>query len=169
MNITPSLEEISHFLNGKSKDEILKYVLTAYHKSGHQMVLKYFDVLINDYYISNQSMDELKSTINEFYKDSIAGKYYEDFEFNKLGVGYWPPLTDEWFNTISILLDLLCEQAIKNPSSIVKDAFIALFKLIKNMEHNANIVFAHDYSEIDIFAKYDYRAVYESMLTALGE
>lgn len=163
---TPSL--FRDFISQMSKDELVDFIMDKYTHYDQHDTFYFFEELILQYYQEQLSYEHLLKEITVFIKESRQGKYFEDFDFNKLGSDYIPPKTREWFSKAGVLLDLLCIYAEKNKTIAVKELFDRMFDLIQFMEESAAVVFAHQYNEADIYTNHDYRAIYEELILHLN-
>jgi len=93
---------------------------------------------------SRERGESLVGRITSFRTDSLAGKYYAEFEWNSKNYDHVPEETQQWFD---LLNDLLAESATlstQGEHAVAVECFGLLYDLIEYMEEGEEIVFAHE-------------------------
>lgn len=96
---------------------------------------------------SNITEEELKSRIDTFCAESLAGKYYRDFERNSKNYDWISPECQEWHDQMAEYLDLCCRLNGKFNNNLIFYCLYKLLKLLKEEIFYHNVVYAHDFGE----------------------
>ena len=87
---------------------------------------------------------ELQQRISSFCTDSLAGKYYAEFEWNSKNYTHVPEETEQWFDLLNDLLADSTQLSAQGEHAIAVEYFGLLYDLIEQMEEGDEIVFAHE-------------------------
>ncbi len=83
--------------------------------------------------------------VNQFYKDSLEGRYYAPFNINSKNYRDIPEETKEWFSRISELLRDSVKLSERGEDEAAVECFKLLNELIEQMSNGEEIVFADEY------------------------
>ena len=83
--------------------------------------------------------------VNQFYEDSLGGRYYAPFDINSKNFRYIPEETEEWFSRIGELLIDSVKLSERGEDVAAVECFKLLNELIERMSDGEEIVFADEY------------------------
>ncbi len=112
---------------------------------------------------SDLDAEEFFQEVESFYSLSLDEHYYAPFNINSKNFMHIPDETEQWFDTISDLLDNACELVERSEKETVLPAFKLLMDLIKRIKNGDEIIFADEYGSWMINSKQDYKKVYQTL------
>ena len=104
-----------------------------------------FGKIIKDVPSSTVDGEDLLSTIEIFYKSSLAGHYYAPFDINSKNFSDIPEETEEWFEEIGDHLEDSSRLTDQGDHRMAVKCFKLLHELIDKMEDGDEVVFADEY------------------------
>jgi hypothetical protein len=153
-------EEIFKSIKILKKDKLIELIDEAFVNMSSRTRQAVFAKFTIGKDINTGASKNVLEQIEDFYCRSINGNYYAPFNMNSKNYSYIPEETDEWFGDIELYLDTTCELVKNEQYELSVKCYKILFELIEKMEHGEDIVFAHEYGDWMICAKYDYVKYY---------
>lgn len=123
----PHHSTLEAFLQKKSKTELIKIISDTYQLSHGKITWDLFGDILYEVQLNSLDAGELRQKVENFYKESLQGKYYVSFSKSIMEI---PEATDNWFNELSLLLDLCCELVFRGEKQTAGFCFHRLFEII---------------------------------------
>lgn len=137
-------EKLFNALKRKTKPVLLDLLEAAYHEMDTQQRRDVFADISKEIKPKKISGKKILEEVEEFYRRSLAGKYYEPFDINSKNFSDIPEETDEWFRKLDDLLLVVTDLVTRDEHTIAVKCFSMLYKLIEAMESGEEIVFADE-------------------------
>lgn len=157
-------DDLLKLLAQQEKTALLAYLEACLIAMSQEQQQAVFGQLVYAQHTAKLSPDEVLAAVNQFHADSLAGKYYAPFNMNSKNYNWVPPETEAWFDEISTWLDRSCELATEGQQPYAKKCLDLLLELVNKMNDGEEIAFAHELGDWMIYARHDYRAVYQTLL-----
>jgi hypothetical protein len=124
--------ELFNVLRKKKKDVLLGLLKSSYAVMKSKQRSQVFDDIIYQSITAKKSFNERKvlNEVNNFYKQSLAGRYYAPFDINSKNFMELPEETDEWCNQIALFLEKSSQLTKLGKHETAVKCFQMLFELM---------------------------------------
>ncbi len=132
-------------LKRQTKATLLELLHLAYSETNTQQRRYIFGDLIKKSKPSRIIAPDVIKEAEQFYEDSLTGKYYAPFEINSKNFSHIPEETEQWFEKLGDLLQSSTQLTKQSEHSSAVKSFKILYELIDKMEDGEEIIFADEY------------------------
>ena len=137
-------DQLFVILKRRKKAELLEILDRAFDEMPPKMQRAVFLELIQKSRPAKLDGRSLLEDVEEFHRDSLAGRYYEPFDINSKNFTHIPEGTDEWCDRIADLLKQTMQLTSQGDHAWAVKCFDLLFNLLEKMEYGEEIVFADE-------------------------
>ena len=134
-----------NLLKKETKGELIKLLEAACCEMNASQTRRVFGHVVEKAKPKKAEGKKVQKEVNKFYKDSLAGKYYEPFDINSKNFMDMPEETEEWFENLNDHLLSSTQLSKQNDHLAAVDCFSLLYELIEKVENGEDIIFAHEY------------------------
>ena len=159
-------ERLFEYLESQDQANLLELLISAFNTMDINQRHDVFGKIIKEVPPSPVDGEDLLSTIEAFYKSSLAGHYYAPFDINSKNFSDIPEETGEWFEEIGDHLEDSSRLSDQGDHEMAVQCFKLLHELIDKMEDGDEIVFADEYGTWMITG--DEKRFVKSFLTSLS-
>jgi hypothetical protein len=158
-----TLARMRQAMHNLSRQDLLVYLDQAMLALPLPQRHEIFGGLVDEQVLAQLSPEAILAEVQSFHADSLAGKYYAPSDMDSQSFDSVPPETDAWFSEVGVWLDRCCQLTDAGHPHVAKQGLDLLMELINKMNDNAEIVFADEFGDWMIYARYDYEAVWQRL------
>lgn len=144
------------------REDLIQYLDLCLEQMTDQQLSHVFGDLFYEEVVQKLPPSAVLERIQQFQKDSLAGKYYAPFNMNSKNYNWVPPETEQWYDELATWLDRSCELVEQGHKQIAKQCLDICFQLIEK-QYDDDTVFAHELGDWMIHTQYDYEAIYKGL------
>lgn len=138
-------ESLFRFLKSRKKTVLLELINAAFDEMNTAQKHAVFGNVKKRAQPLKVNGNQILMKVRQFYKDSLAGKYYAPFDIDSKNFTNIPEETKEWFELLNDLLLSSAQLSKEGAHLVAIDCFSALYELIGRMEDGEEIIFADEY------------------------
>lgn len=162
---------LMQFLGELNKEELLEMYLNIFNTSDYENRLQIFGAFFQEQILKElkKNENEFEISLKKFYTNSLRGKYIdykwgEDGRYDKI-----TPITEQWYDEMTNWLNAVCEILLGGKERLAYNCLVLLMELIDKIEDEIIIVPHDTYGEENIYSKYDYHEIYQSLKSKYGK
>jgi len=140
-------EHLFAFLKDQKSPALLRFLETAYDVMKTDQRYAVFDKALTKIKPPPVRGRSLLKEVQQFQRDSLAGKYYAPFDINSKNYRHIPEETHAWFERMGDLLAESVRLSQQGDHVQAVACFRILYQLVETMESGAEIVFADEYGD----------------------